>query len=259
MTATWQDFFATGKPIETALPVAHYLTLPATGKRSRDGTVVTNEEAQLKLPYGDVILRPVFSIMNPELYFTLPENQVANGVCDMMSHIMERYFTNTTHTDVTDGLCESVLRTIMSNARILKRDHTNYDAWAEIALAGTVAHNGLLGLGREEDWGCHNMEHELSAIYDVAPERKTSRGNPSVDAPHLQRSIFRFSSVRCQRYGRRRRPPGSGGRCLEVFGGFRPSLQRWDSRQLWPAGIDSRHLAQMAHKATHNPTVLLSP
>ena len=150
------------------LPVATILTLPATGSEASDGTVVTNEEAQLKLPYGDVILRPVFSIMNPELYFTLPENQVANGVCDMMSHIMERYFTNTTHTDVTDGLCESVLRTIMSNARILKRDHTNYDAWAEIALAGTVAHNGLLGLGREEDWGCHNMEHELSAIYDVA-------------------------------------------------------------------------------------------
>lgn len=118
------------------------MTLPATGSEASDGTVVTNEEAQLKLPYGDVILRPVFSIMNPELYFTLPENQVANGVCDMMSHIMERYFTNTTHTDVTDGLCESVLRTIMSNARILKRDHTNYDAWAEIALAGTVAHNG---------------------------------------------------------------------------------------------------------------------
>ena len=103
------DFFATGKPIETALPVATILTLPATGSEASDGTVVTNEEAQLKLPYGDVILRPVFSIMNPELYFTLPENQVANGVCDMMSHIMERYFTNTTHTDVTDGLCESCL------------------------------------------------------------------------------------------------------------------------------------------------------
>ena len=141
------DFFATGKPIETALPVATILTLPATGSEASDGTVVTNEEAQLKLPYGDVILRPVFSIMNPELYFTLPENQVANGVCDMMSHIMERYFTNTTHTDVTDGLCESVLRTIMSNARILKRDHTNYDAWAEIALAGTVAHKRAAGPG----------------------------------------------------------------------------------------------------------------
>lgn len=123
------------------------LTLPATGSEASDGTVVTNEEAQLKLPYGDVILRPVFSIMNPELYFTLPENQVANGVCDMMSHIMERYFTNTTHTDVTDGLCESVLRTIMSNARILKRDHTNYDAWAEIALAGHSSSQRAAGPG----------------------------------------------------------------------------------------------------------------
>ena len=86
----------------------------------------------------------------------------------MMSHIFERYFTNTEHTDLTDSLCEATLRTIMKNALLLVENHEDYDAWAEVAFGGYVAHKGLLGLGREQDWGCHAMEHELSAIYDVA-------------------------------------------------------------------------------------------
>lgn len=81
---------------------------------------------------------------------------------------MERYFTNTANTDVINGLSESTLRAIIKNARILNKDLENYDAWAEICLAGNIAHNGLLGLGRQQDWACHGMEHELSAIYDIA-------------------------------------------------------------------------------------------
>jgi alcohol dehydrogenase YqhD (iron-dependent ADH family) len=93
---------------------------------------------------------------------------MANGVCDMMSHIMERYFTNTIKADVTDGLCESTLKAIMKNAKVLNDDIRDYDAWAEVSFGGTIAHNGLLGLGRTQEWACHKMEHELSAIYDVA-------------------------------------------------------------------------------------------
>lgn len=162
------EFFLSGKEPENVLDVATILTLPATGSESSDSSVITNEETQLKLGYGSDKIRPLFSIMNPELFFTLPQNQVANGVCDMMSHIMERYFTNTTHTDVTDGLCESTLKAIMRNALILNKDNKDYDAWAEVSFAGTIAHNGLFGLGRRQDWACHRMEHELSAIYDVA-------------------------------------------------------------------------------------------
>ena len=92
---------------------------------------------------------------------------MANGVSDMMSHIMERYFTNTLHTDVIDGLCESILRTIIKNAKTLNKNLGNYDAWEEICLGGNIAHNGLLGVGRDQDWACHAMEHELSAIYDI--------------------------------------------------------------------------------------------
>jgi alcohol dehydrogenase YqhD (iron-dependent ADH family) len=162
------DFYEKGIKPTNALPVATILTIPAAGSESSDGTVITNEEKQMKLGYGDELLRPVISVMNPELYFTVPKNQIANGVADMMSHIFERYFTNTTHTDLTDGLCETTLKTIMKNALIVVNDPKNYDAWCEVSFGGNIAHNGLLGLGREQDWACHGMEHELSAIYDVA-------------------------------------------------------------------------------------------
>lgn len=162
------DYYVTKKPHGEVLDIATILTLPATGSESSDSSVISNEKKQLKMGYSSDRIRPLFSIMNPELFYTLPKNQIANGVCDMMSHIFERYFTNTTHTDITDGLCESTLKVIMKNAKFLKEDSRNYDAWAEVSFAGTIAHNGLLGLGRAQDWACHKMEHELSAIYDVA-------------------------------------------------------------------------------------------
>lgn len=162
------DLYEEGKPIEKALPVATILTIPAAGSEASGDTVITNEDKQLKYGYGSPKLRPLLSIMNPELFFTLPKNQIANGVADMMSHVFERYFTNTTNTDLTDGLCETVLRTIMKNAPLVLHNPQNYEAWCEVGFGGTVAHNGLLGMGRVQDWACHGMEHELSAIYDVA-------------------------------------------------------------------------------------------
>lgn len=161
------DMFERRLEPQTALPVATILTIPAAGSESSYNTVITNDTTQVKRGCRGELLRPVFSIINPELFFTLPHNQMAHGVCDMMSHIFERYFTRTEKTDLTDGLCESTLKTIMRNARILNRDGSDYDAWAEIAFAGNIAHNNLLGLGRMQDWACHAMEHELSALYDV--------------------------------------------------------------------------------------------
>ncbi|MDR0294178.1 MAG: iron-containing alcohol dehydrogenase [Oscillospiraceae bacterium] len=162
------DVYDQNIEIEKALPVAVILTIPAAGSESSGDTVITNEEKQLKYGYGSPRLRPLLSIINPELFFTLPKEQLANGVADMMSHVFERYFTNTTHTDLTDGLCEATLKTLMKNAPLACRNMRDYDAWSELGFGGTVAHNGLVGMGREQDWACHNMEHELSAIYDVA-------------------------------------------------------------------------------------------
>jgi alcohol dehydrogenase YqhD (iron-dependent ADH family) len=162
------EIYEKNPQIKKALPVAIVLTIPAAGSESSGDTVITNEKTGRKYGYGSPLLRPLVSIMNPELFFTLPKNQIANGVADMMSHIFERYFTNTTHTDLTDALCEATLRTIIANAPRLMENQEDYDTWAEIGFAGTVAHNGLLGMGREQDWACHDMEHELSAAYDVA-------------------------------------------------------------------------------------------
>ncbi|NLW20687.1 MAG: iron-containing alcohol dehydrogenase [Clostridiales bacterium] len=162
------DIYDQRLDIKKALPVAIILTIPAAGSESSGDTVISNEETGRKYGYGHPLLRPLVSVMNPELFFTLPKDQVANGVADMMSHIFERYFTNTTHVDLTDALCEATLRTIIVNAPRLLDNRKDYNAWAEIGFAGTVAHNGLLGMGREQDWACHNMEHELSAAYDVA-------------------------------------------------------------------------------------------
>lgn len=162
------DLYKDGGFIKNALPVATILTIPAAGSESSKYSVITNEENQMKQAYNDVRLRPVISIINPELFFTLPKNQIANGVADILSHVFERYFTNTLKTDLTDGLCETVLKTVMKNALLVYKDISDYDAWSQIGLGGMIAHNGLLGLGRETDWASHKMEHELSAIYDVA-------------------------------------------------------------------------------------------
>ena len=162
------ELFGTQKDIQKALPVACILTIPASGSEASFNTVITHEEKQLKLPFAHDLLRPIMSVINPELFFTLPKSQLSNGVVDMMSHVFERYFTNTTHTDLTDGLCEVTLKTLMKNGLLANEDMSNYEAWSELGFAGTIAHNGLVGMGREQDWACHRMEHELSAIYDVA-------------------------------------------------------------------------------------------
>ncbi|MCL2704320.1 MAG: iron-containing alcohol dehydrogenase [Defluviitaleaceae bacterium] len=162
------DVYEQKSPVDKALPVATILTIPAAGSESSGDTVITNEEKLLKYGYGSPHLRPVLSIMNPELFFTLPKEQLAYGVADMISHVFERYFTNTKNTDLTDGLCEVTLKTLIKNALIANKDMDDYNAWSELGFSGTVAHNGLLGMGREQDWACHEMEHELSAIYDVA-------------------------------------------------------------------------------------------
>lgn len=161
------DVYEKMLPVEKALPIATVLTIPAAGSESSAATVITNEAKKLKYGYASPVLHPFLSIINPELFFTLPKKEIAHGVADMMSHIFERYFTQTKRTDLTDALCEATLRTIMKNATKAYENPQSYEAWAELGFAGNVAHNGLLGMGREEDWASHMIEHELSAIYDV--------------------------------------------------------------------------------------------
>jgi alcohol dehydrogenase YqhD (iron-dependent ADH family) len=163
----WDFYDNKGMP-EEALPVATVLTIPAAGSESSPSSVITKEEGALKRGLTTELIRPVFSILNPELTFTLPAYQTACGAADIMAHIMERYFTNTEQVDFTDRLCEAAMKSIIANVPRVLRDPENYDARAEVMWAGSVAHNDLLGTGRTGDWGSHMIEHELSGIYDVA-------------------------------------------------------------------------------------------
>jgi alcohol dehydrogenase len=163
------DFYATRDvPVKQMLPVGVVLTIPAAGSEASNGSVITKEEGGLKRDAGGECMRPRFAVMNPELTFTLPPYQTACGASDIMAHVMERYFTRAAAVDFTDRLCEATLRTIIRNAPIALEHPTDYDARAEIMWASTVAHNDLLGTGRVSDWATHQIEHELSGIYDVA-------------------------------------------------------------------------------------------
>ncbi|MFW6180472.1 MAG: iron-containing alcohol dehydrogenase, partial [Spirochaetota bacterium] len=124
-------------------------------------------EGWYKRPVDCELNRPKFSILNPELTFSLPPYQTACGVADIMSHVMERYFTPTREVDFTDHLCEATLKAVIKNAPRVLEHPSDYDARAQIMWASTVAHNDVLSTGRAPDWGTHNIEHEISAIYDV--------------------------------------------------------------------------------------------
>jgi alcohol dehydrogenase YqhD (iron-dependent ADH family) len=162
------NFFERTVTINRALPVATILTIPAAGSEGSMNTVITNEKERLKRGVRNPHLRPVFSIMDPSLTFTLPANQTAYGIADMMAHVMERYFTQTQGVDITDRLCEAVLLSIIKETPIVIQDPRNYNARANLLWAGMIAHNGSCGVGREEDWASHALGHELSARYGTA-------------------------------------------------------------------------------------------
>ena len=157
-----------GKPIEKALPVATVLTIAAAGSEGSGDSVITKEDGMLKRGAGSDHLRPRFSVMDPALTQTLPAYQTACGATDIMAHVFERYFTNTREVEITDRLCEAVLLTMLKETPRVIADPDNYEARANIMWAGTVAHTNLCGVGREQDWNSHGIEHELSGMYDVA-------------------------------------------------------------------------------------------
>lgn len=159
------DFYTGKTAVENALPIGVVLTIPA-GSEGSGNSVITHRNGMKKLSLRtDMALRPKFSCLNPELTFTLPPYQTACGICDMMIHIFERYFSPTTGVEVTDRVAEGLIKAIMTEAPKVLADPHDYDARANIMWSGTLAHNGLCGTGRAEDWASHFMEHEVSALY----------------------------------------------------------------------------------------------
>lgn len=156
------DLFEHTCTAKACLPVGTILTIAAAGSEMSMSSVITKEEGLKKRAYDDDLSRPRFAIMNPELTVTLPDYQTACGCTDILMHTMERYFTNGGNMEITDSIAEALMRTVISNARILKNDPKNYDARAEIMWAGSLSHNGLTGCGNDGgDFATHMLDYTI--------------------------------------------------------------------------------------------------
>ena len=185
------DFFEGKANLESAIPTGVILTIPAAGSESSVVTVITNEEGLIKRGFHSSMLLPKFAILNPELTFTLPVFQIACGAADILAHTFERYFTQSKNVDLTDRMCEGLMKSVIYNSKIAINDPGNYDAMAELMWAATIAHNGILGTGRIEDWASHKFGHELSALYGI-----THGASLAVMFPAWMKFVYKYNIER---------------------------------------------------------------
>ena len=163
------DFYDRKRTAEGCLPIGVILTIAAAGSEMSDSSVITNENGWLKRGYSSNYGRARFAVMDPELTMTLPKYQTASGCVDIMMHTMERYFNCSDNMELTDGISEHLIRTVMKNAKILMEKPDDYNARAEVMWAASLSHNGLTGCGTDGgDWASHQLEHELGGMFDVA-------------------------------------------------------------------------------------------
>ena len=167
-TDVWNFYLKTEVPT-ACLPIGVIPTIAASGSEMSNSSVITNEDGWLKRGAAKCDLcRPKFALMNPKLTYSLPQYQTESGCVDILMHTMERYFVNIETMEITDSISESLMQTVIYNARILMREPDNYTARAEIMWAGSLSHNGLTGCGTGGGgWACHQLEHELGGLYDV--------------------------------------------------------------------------------------------
>ena len=163
------ELYAKTKTARACLPLGSIVTIAAAGSETSNSSVITNENGWLKRGYKNDISRCKFAILNPRLTYSLPQYQTESGCVDILMHTMERYFVNLETMEIVDGMSEALLQTVIYNARILMKEPGNYNARAEIMWAGSLSHNGLMGCGTGGgDWACHQLEHELGGMFDVA-------------------------------------------------------------------------------------------
>ena len=162
------DLFLGKKSATACAPVGCILTIAAAGSETSYSAVITNEEGKDKRPYNNDIARPKFAIMNPELTYSLPEYQTMSGIVDILMHTIERYITNDKNVGLIDRMSEGLLVDVMENAKRLQKNPRDYEARAAVMWAGSLSHNGLTGTGRTGDFASHQLEHELSGMFDVA-------------------------------------------------------------------------------------------
>ena len=194
------DFYS-GKRIEKALPVGTILTIAAAGSEGSGDSVITKEDGMFKRGASGDAIRPKFSILNPELTQTLPPYQTAAGITDIMAHLHERYLTNSNEVEVTDRLIEGLLLTMVHEGPRVIEDPNNYEARANIMWAGTMAHTNSCGVGRTQDWNSHEIEHELSALYDCAHGAGLAVTMPAVFRYVYKHNVLRFAQLAVRVWG----------------------------------------------------------
>lgn len=194
------DFYQ-GKRIEKALPVGTVLTIAAAGSEGSPDSVITHEDGMIKRGASGYAIRPKFSILNPELTQTLPAYQTACGITDIIAHLYERYLTNTKDVEVTDRLIEALILTMKTEAPKVMANLEDYEARANILWAGMVAHNNVVGVGRSQDWTSHQIEHELSALYDCAHGAGLAVTMPAVFTYNMSHDVMRFAQIAVRVWG----------------------------------------------------------
>ncbi len=236
-----------------ALPFGTILTIAATGSEMNSGSVITNWETQEKHGWGSSVTFPKFSILDPVNTFSLPKNQTINGIVDMMSHVFEHYFHLTENTPFQDRMCESLLTTIMETAPKLLDDLENYEYRSIIMYSGTMALNGILNMGYAGDWATHNLEHAVSAVYDIP-----HGGGLAILFPHWMEHNLKVKPSRFKQLAIRVFKVDPEGKSDEEIGleGIQKLREFWNSigapSRLADYDIDDSKLELMADKAMIN-------
>ncbi|MDO4632881.1 MAG: iron-containing alcohol dehydrogenase [Eubacteriales bacterium] len=194
------DFYE-GKLVTEALPVGTILTIAAAGSEGSPDSVITKEEGMIKRGATGEAYRPKFSILNPALTKTLSAYQTACGVTDIIAHLYERYLTNTKNVETTDCMIEGLMQAMIHEGKKVMADLEDYDARANIMWAGMVGHNNCCGVGRTQDWTSHNIEHELSALYDCAHGAGLAVTMPAVFSYTMKQDVARFARVAVKVWG----------------------------------------------------------
>lgn len=163
----WNILLSGGRDIKQALPMGAVLTLAATGSEMNNGSVITRQSLQAKLPFHNDLVFPQFSILDPTKSFTLPERQVANGVVDAFVHVMEQYLTYPVNAPVQDRFSEGLLQTLIEQGPLALSQPDDYAVRANLMWVATLALNGLIGAGVPQDWSTHLIGHELTALYGL--------------------------------------------------------------------------------------------
>jgi len=188
------------KPIRTekGMPFGTVLTLPATGSEMNSGAVITRRSTQEKLGMGGPGLFPQFSILDPQVIQSIPDTQIANGITDAFTHVLEQYMTYPAKALLQDRIAESIMQTLIEIAPIILKDKTNYDAASDFMWSCTMALNGLIQKGVPTDWSVHAIGHELTALYNIDHARTLA-----IIAPNLYRYKFENKKEKLAQYGER--------------------------------------------------------